>query len=96
MQFEMKRKTNSKKTAIHNTGKLNEDKLCYKLTEDLFLSNEVVPTGKNHGMFMLLDMSGSMNQHMSGTIEQLLIQVVSVKKLAFPSKSWDSLVASPL
>lgn len=88
MQFEMKRKAAElKKTAIHNTGKLNEDKLwAYKLTEDLFLSNEVVPTGKNHGMFMLLDMSGSMNQHMSGTIEQLLIQVAFCKKVGIPFK----------
>ena len=35
---------------------------------------------------------GSMNHHMSGTIEQLLIQVVFCKKF-IPSKSWDSLVA---
>ena len=75
MQFEMKRKASElRKAQVNNTGKLNEDKLwAYKLTDDLFLSNTVVPKGQNHGMFMVLDMSGSMGNHMEGTIEQLLI-----------------------
>jgi len=86
MQFEMKRKASElRKAQVHNTGKLNEDKLwAYKLTEDLFLSNTVTPSGKNHGMFMILDMSGSMAQHMAGTIEQLLIQVSFCKKVGIP------------
>ena len=86
MQFEMKRKASElRKTQIHNTGKLNEDKLwAYKLTEDLFLSSEVTPTGKNHGMYMLVDMSGSMHGHMAGTIEQTLIQVAFCKKVGIP------------
>jgi len=64
---------------------LNEDKLwAYKLTDDLFLSNTVVPKGQNHGMFMVLDMSGSMGGHMEGTIEQLLIQVSFCQKVGIP------------
>ena len=56
----------------------------YKLTDDLFLSNTVVPKGQNHGMFMVLDMSGSMGNHMEGTIEQLLIQVSFCQKVGIP------------
>ena len=86
MQFEMKRKAlELRKAKVNNTGKLNEDKLwAYKLTEDLFLSNTVLPSGKNHGMFMIIDFSGSMAQHMAGTIEQLLIQVAFCKKVGIP------------
>ena len=65
---------------------------AYKLTDDLFLSNTVVPKGQNHGMFMVLDMSGSMGNHMEGTIEQLLIQVSFLpKKLASHLMFTDSL-----
>ena len=86
MQFEMKRKASElRKAQINNTGKLNEDKLwAYKLTEDLFLSNTVLPSGKNHGMFMIIDFSGSMSQHMAGTLEQLLIQVAFCKQVGIP------------
>lgn len=86
MQFEMKRKASElRKAQVHNTGKLNEDKLwAYKLTEDLFLSNTVLPSGKNHGMFMIIDFSGSMSQHMAGTLEQLLIQVAFCKQVGIP------------
>ena len=86
MQFEMKRKASElRKAQVNNTGKLNEDKLwAYKLTDDLFLSNTVVPKGQNHGMFMVLDMSGSMGNHMEGTIEQLLIQVSFCQKVGIP------------
>ena len=40
--------------------------------------------GQNHGMFMVLDMSGSMGNHMEGTIEQLLIQVSFCQKVGIP------------
>ena len=86
MQFEMKRKAVAmRKARVNKTGKLNEDKLwAYKLTEDLFLSHTTVKDGQNHGMFMLVDMSGSMGRHMAGTIEQLLIQVAFCKKVGIP------------
>jgi hypothetical protein len=86
MQFEMKRKASElRKAQVNNTGKLNEDKLwAYKLTEDLFLSNTIMPSGQNHGMFMIIDFSGSMAQHMAGTLEQLLIQVAFCKQVGIP------------
>ena len=87
-QFEMKRKATAiKKQRINSTGKLNEDKLwAYKLTDDLFLSSTTVPDGQNHGMLMLLDMSGSMYQQMKSTIEQLMIQIAFCKKVNIPFK----------
>ena len=87
-QFEMKRKASVlAKAKQYKTGKLNEDKLwAYKLTEDLFLANTVIPDGKNHGLFMMIDMSGSMHNQMDATIEQLLIQVAFCKKVNIPFK----------
>ena len=87
-QFEMKRKASVlAKAKQYKTGKLNEDKLwAYKLTEDLFLANTVIPDGKNHGLFMMIDMSGSMHNQMGATIEQLLIQVAFCKKVNIPFK----------
>lgn len=85
-QFEMKRKATAlKKSRVNKTGLLNEDKLwAYKLTDDLFLSTTTVPDGKNHGMFMLVDFSGSMHEQMQNTIEQLLIQISFCKKVGIP------------
>lgn len=87
-QFEMRRKATALKKARENkTGLLNEDKLwAYKLTDDLFLSTTTVPDGKNHGMLMLVDMSGSMHGQMAPTLEQTLIQVAFCKKVGIPFK----------
>ena len=85
-QFESKRKAKSLAKARENkTGELNMDKLwATKLTEDVFLSTTVVPDGKNHGMLMAIDFSGSMWDKMAGTIEQLLVQIAFCKKVNIP------------
>lgn len=85
-QFEMKRKASQFAKARQNkTGKLNVDKLwATRLTEDVFLSNTVVPEGKNHGMMMFVDFSGSMHCDITATLEQILIQVSFCKKVNIP------------
>ena len=85
-QFEAKRKAAQfAKSRENKTGVLNVDKLwATKLTEDVFLSNTVVPDGKNHGMLMVIDFSGSMYDKMADTIEQMLIQVSFCKKVNIP------------
>ncbi|MDB4351196.1 hypothetical protein OAA34_00620 [bacterium] len=85
-QFEAKRKAAQFAKARENkTGDLNMNKLwATKLTEDVFLSNTVMPDGKNHGMLMVIDFSGSMYDKMAQTIEQLLIQVAFCKKVNIP------------
>jgi hypothetical protein len=50
--------------SIRKTGVLDVNKVAqYKVKEDLFLRNTKVPEGKNHGMIMLLDWSGSMSSN---------------------------------
>jgi len=61
-QFELKKAAQMYALrTVHKTGRLNTDIIAqYKVKDDLFLRSARVPEGKNHGMIMLLDWSGSM------------------------------------
>lgn len=85
-QFEMKRKASeSLKARVAKTGDLNEDRLwAYKISEDIFKQSTILPKGKNHGMIMYLDMSGSMRPQIANTIEQMLTLVMFCKKINVP------------
>lgn len=85
-QFEMRRKASVlARSRTNKTGELNMNKLwATKLTEDVFLSNTIVPDGKNHGMMLFVDFSGSMFSDISATIEQLLVQIAFCKKVNIP------------
>lgn len=84
--FEMKKAAQAnKKAQVAKTGKLNEDKLwAYQLTEDLFQKNMIVPNGKNHGILMYVDLSGSMNRQMPGTLEQMMNMALFCRKVNIP------------
>ena len=84
--FDRKKKAQSLMRAqTSKTGRINMDKVwAYKITEDLFLQNTVVPNGKNHGMILYLDMSGSMSPNMSGTMEQLVLLASFCQKVRIP------------
>ena len=84
--FEMKKAAAAnKKAQVAKTGKLNEDKLwAYQLTEDLFQKNMIVPNGKNHGILMYVDLSGSMNRQMPGTLEQMMNMALFCRKVNIP------------
>tara|TARA_B100000287_G_scaffold353967_1_gene343935 strand:- start:622 stop:3054 length:2433 start_codon:yes stop_codon:yes gene_type:complete len=85
-QFELRKAATSfKKSRISKTGKLNEDKLwAYKITEDLFHQTQIVPQGKNHGILMFVDMSGSMNRQMKGTLEQMETMAMFCRRVNIP------------
>lgn len=84
--FERKKTAQSLMRAqTSKTGRINMDKVwAYKITEDLFLQNTVVPNGKNHGMILYLDMSGSMAPNMAGTMEQLVLLASFCQKVRIP------------
>jgi len=84
--FEMKRKASLYiKAKTSKTGELNDKKLwSYKTSDDLFKQITSVPDGKNHGMIMYLDMSGSMFRNMSGTIDQLINLSMFCRKVNIP------------
>ena len=85
-QFELKKAASANKKAREaKSGDLNEDKLwAYKLTEDLFQKNTIVPNGKNHGILMYVDLSGSMHRQMEGTLEQMLNMAMFCRKVNIP------------
>jgi cobalamin biosynthesis protein CobT len=82
-EFEMRKKASEyARTQTARTGELNMNVLHkYKFSNDLFKKITVVPKGKNHGFIMFVDMSGSMNDILRNTIEQMLV-LASFCKLA--------------
>lgn len=85
-QFERKKTAQRlKKSKVSKTGKLNMDKIwAHKISEDLFLQSTNIPDGKNHGMVMYLDLSGSMNYRMNQTVEQLVLLAMFCQKINIP------------
>lgn len=85
-EFELRRNAAQfAKAKVSKTGKLDVDKMWkYQLSEDLFLQSTVVPNGKNHGMLMMIDMSSSMDNNISGTIEQMVSLVLFCRKVNIP------------
>ena len=85
-EFEMKKRADEyKRTASANTGVLETSKLySYKYSDNLFKRVATVTSGKNHGLVMFIDWSGSMSANMAGTVEQMMILVMFCKKVNIP------------
>ena len=85
-QFQMKQAADAdKRTSIAKTGILDTTNMInYRWSEDIFLKNEVHADGKNHGIVMYIDWSGSMNCILKDTIEQLLILTEFCQKVNIP------------
>jgi hypothetical protein len=85
-QFEMKKSADAyARQQVHKTGVLNTGVLHnYKLTDDLFLRQTVTPDGKNHGMIMLIDWSGSMANTIVSVVKQLITLVQFCRKVQIP------------
>ncbi len=85
-QFEMKKSADEyKRAATSKTGVLDTNKLFkYKLTEDIFKKVTVIPEGKNHGLVMHLDWSGSMQHQLLDTLKQVYNLVWFCKKAGIP------------
>lgn len=85
-EFELRRNAKQfAKARVSKTGDLDMDKIWkYRLSEDLFMQSTIVPNGKNHGMLMIVDMSGSMTSNMSGTLEQIVSMAAFCRKVNIP------------
>jgi len=85
-EFEMKKAAREhSRAATANSGILSSEKLyTYKYNEHLFKKLTITPDGKNHGLVMFVDWSGSMGQNMKGTIEQMLTLVMFCKRVNIP------------
>lgn len=75
-----------KRTRTAKSGKLDTRKLMfYKTTEDIFKASKRVRDGKSHGLFMMMDMSGSMEgSRLFATIRQTLLMVLFCRAINIP------------
>lgn len=63
----------SRRVSIGKTGRIDMGAVHrYKYDDDLFLRSTFIPKGKNHGMIMFIDWSGSMNPYIKDTVEQAM------------------------
>lgn len=85
-EFEMKKRAAElRRVTISDTGTLDTNKLhTYKFNDDIFRKIGAVAQGKNHGIVMFLDWSGSMADNLVGTIEQLITMTTFCRKVNVP------------
>ncbi len=85
-QFEMKKSADEyRRAATSKTGVLDTNKLhTYKYNDDIFKKVTVIPEGKNHGLVMYLDWSGSMQQQLLDTLKQTYNLIWFCKKSGIP------------
>ena len=86
MDFERKKCADIyKRTSISKTGVLDTNKLfSAKYNEDVFKKSVKSPEGKNHGLVLFCDWSGSMAYNIEGCIKQLIEMVFFCKKVNIP------------
>lgn len=85
-EFEMRKAAyqNTRATTA-KTGTIDVNKLwSYKTNEDIFLQSTKLANAKNHGMILLIDMSGSMAGSMSQVMEQVMHLVMFCKATNIP------------
>ena len=85
-EFEMKKRAAEySRTTLAKTGVIDPVKMNnYRYSDDIFRKMEVVPEGKNHGLLMYLDWSGSMSHDLLSTVEQLMNLVMFCKQVQIP------------
>ena len=85
-QFERKKAADEiRRERPKQTGMLNLDRLHqFRTHDDIFLSKIVKQDGKNHGIMFLIDLSGSMAQHLNDCFLQVLQLIWFCEKAKIP------------
>lgn len=85
-EFEMRKKAAElRRVSISDTGTIDTNLLhSYKFDDNIFRKIASVAEGKNHGIFILVDWSGSMADNMKGTIEQMLVLTMFCRRANIP------------
>ena len=98
--FNQKRSATAHKRARRaKTGVLDTVKMTnYKWSEDIFRQIKVMPEGKNHGFFMLVDWSGSMSDKIIETVKQTIMLAEFCRRVNVPFRvaAFSSTAASYL
>jgi hypothetical protein len=85
-EFEM-RKAASKfsRQKISETGDIDVSRIYkYQVDDNIFRKATFVPKGKSHGLVLLLDRSGSMQNNMFSSWEQILVLAMFCRKVNIP------------
>lgn len=85
-EFEMRKAAKSfSKNKLSDTGDIDINKLSsFKFDDNIFRKVMLTTKGKKHGLILLLDCSGSMQNNMAGSIEQILILSMFCRKVNIP------------
>jgi hypothetical protein len=85
-EFEMKKSAQMhKRASVSKIGSLDMKKVyAYKLQDDLFKRVTSLPQGKNHGMILLVDWSGSMNEVLQDTVKQVINLAMFCNRVQIP------------
>jgi hypothetical protein len=85
-EFEAKKRASSvARQQYAKTGRLDVKKIHkYQLSEDIFRRNLIDSKGKNHGMVMLFDWSGSMQNKLVDTFVQTVLLAMFCRKVKIP------------
>jgi hypothetical protein len=85
-EFEMRKAAfRSARARTSTKGSLDVNKLhAYKYDDQLFKQVTTLADGKNHGMIMLVDYSGSMYQRMPAVMRQTIALVMFCKRVNIP------------
>ena len=85
-EFEMKKSAQLHKRAmVSKIGSLDMKKVyAYKLQDDLFKRITSLPQGKNHGMVLLVDWSGSMTDVLKDTMKQVINLAMFCNRVQIP------------
>lgn len=87
-EFEMKQTAKrSAKAFTGKTGQLDMNRLAkYQIVEDVFKRAVYLPDGKNHGITVLVDWSGSIQNQVSDLLEQTIILAQFCRKAQIPHR----------
>jgi hypothetical protein len=85
-QFELRKAAQiAKRESVRKTGMLDTVRMVnYKHSEDIFRRNTMLPEGKNHGLVMFVDWSGSMSQCLAAVMEQTMVLVEFCRRMNIP------------
>ena len=74
-----------RRTAVAKSGVIDPNRLhSYTITEDIFLRRETTSEGKNHGIVMFMDWSGSMDTVLPDVVKQVINLALFCQKVNIP------------
>lgn len=87
-EFDMRKAADAyKKSMSSKTGEIDMSKIHqYLLKDDIFKRATVIPDGKNHGVIMLVDWSGSMYDAIRETYEQSIVLTMFCRRVGIPHR----------